>query len=52
MFWAGGWVERCLGLVVGLRDVLSWWTDQEMLWAGGWFESCFGLLVGLRDVLG
>ena len=44
MLWTGGWVERCFGLMVGLRDVLDWCS-------GGWVERCFGLVVGLRDAL-
>ena len=36
MLWTGGWVERCFGLVVGLRDVLGWWVDKDIFWAGGW----------------
>ena len=51
MFWSGGQIRRCFGLVGRSGDVLGWWTYQEMFWTGSWVERCFGLMVGLRDIL-
>ena len=51
MFWTDGWVERCCGLVVGLRDVWGWWVDKDIFWADGWVERCFGLVSRSGDVL-
>ena len=51
MFWSGGQIRRCFGLVGRSGDVLGWWTDQEMFWAGGQIRICFRLVDIPRDVL-
>ena len=38
--------------MVGLRDVLVWWADQEMFWADGQIRRRFGLVGRSGDVLG